>query len=141
MTAAARVRVIDASVVVRWFAPHGDAGDVIADRWLARVVARPGEHVVPDLLIYEVTAVLCRRLPDADAVTRAMRRLDRLAMRRVRPDPRLIGATARLAAGARVTGYDAAYLAVAEAFGGKWVTLDAAAARRCARTGLVELAR
>ena len=134
------IRVVDTSVAVRWFAPDGDASDAVADRILARVVSHPNKHVVPELFGYELLAVLCRRLADASAVTRAMRRLDRLAMRRVRQDPLLVEATARLALRHRLTGYDAAYLAVAEALGGRWVTLDAAAHRRASRTGLVELA-
>jgi predicted nucleic acid-binding protein len=135
------ITVVDASIAVRWFAPHGDADDAIADRVLARVIARPAAHVVPELFVYEVMAVLIRELADAPAVQRAMRRLDRLAMRRVRQDPQLVEAASRLAQRHRLTGYDAAYVALAETLGGRWLTLDARACVRLRGTTLGELAR
>ena len=52
------IRVVDASVAVRWFAPDGDATDAVADRILARVVSHPKEHVVPELLDFTRTGSL-----------------------------------------------------------------------------------
>jgi len=134
------IQVLDASIVVRWFAPEGDADDAVAERMLRQLARRSRDFVVPELLGYEVVAVLVRKLRSADLVARAMRRLDRFGLRRVRLDPPLVEATGRLALRFRVTGYDAAYLAVAEALGGRWLTLDAAAHARVVRSGLATLA-
>ena len=59
------IRVVDASIAVKWFAPDGDAGDAAAERVLHLVAANPRRFVVPELFAYEVLSVLCRRLPQA----------------------------------------------------------------------------
>ena len=66
------IRVVDASIAVRWFAPGRDASDDVAARVLFGVGARPREYAVPELFYYEVLTVLCRKLDDANAVTPLM---------------------------------------------------------------------
>ena len=126
------ISVVDVSVAVKWFAADGDPTDAVAERVLAEVVAQPRRFAVPELFFNELLAVLCRRLRQARDVTRALDRIDRLGIRRVRLDPRLVRRAVRLAFQRRVSGYDACYAALAEEIGGCWLTFDRAAHERLA---------
>jgi predicted nucleic acid-binding protein len=134
------IYVIDASIAVKWFAPDGNATDAAAERVLRRVIARPSGFVVPELFMYEVLSVLCRQLAQLADAKRAMQRLDRLGLRRVRPDAHLMEAATRLAYRRKLSGYDAAYAALAMEVKGRWLTLDETAHRRVDALGISELA-
>jgi predicted nucleic acid-binding protein len=134
------IRVLDASIAVKWFAPDGDAGDAVAERVLRDVAAAPTKYVVPELFVHEMLAVLCRRIPQASDAQRAVERLTRLGLRRVRVDEKLARATVRLAYQYRLTAYDATYAALAAELSGTWLTLDEAAHRRIEALGISTLA-
>jgi predicted nucleic acid-binding protein len=128
--------VVDASVAVKWFAPDGDTDDAAADRVLDDLAARPAGFTVPELFFHELFAVLCRRMRQARDVTQALDRANRLGMRRVRLDDRLVRRAARLAFDHRLGGYDACYAALALELRGEWLTFDRAAHDRIAALGI-----
>jgi predicted nucleic acid-binding protein len=131
---------LDASIAVKWFVPDGDANDAVAEQALRDVAAHPARYVVPELFVYEMLAVLCRRFKQASDAQRAMDRLTRLGLRRVRTDERLARTAIRLAYRHRLTGYDASYAALAVELPATWLTLDEEAHRRMEPVGISRLA-
>ena len=130
------IAVLDTSIAVKWFAPDGDAGDAVAERVLRDVVVHPRRFVVPELFFYEMTAVLCRRMRQAGDAYKAVSRLARLGLRRVRLDDRLLRRAIRLAYDHKLGGYDACFAALALDLGGVWLTLDHAAHQRLTALGI-----
>jgi predicted nucleic acid-binding protein len=134
------ILVLDASIAVKWFVADGNESDAVAERVLRDLASSPGKFVVPELFTYEMLAVLCKRLPQASDAQRAIDRLARLGIRRVRADEKLSRTAVRLAYRHRLTGYDAAYAALALELRGTWLTLDEAAHRRIEAAGISTLA-
>jgi len=133
------IAVLDASVAVKWFAPDGDSDDAVAESLLREVAAHPRRFAVPELFIYELLSVLCRRLRQARDVSIAVDRVGRLGIRRVRLDERLARRVARLAFERRLTGYDACYAALAFEIDGRWLTFDRAAHARVEALGICDI--
>src|SRR5206468_1836046 len=100
----------------------------------------PSRYVVPELFVHELLAVLCKRFKQASSTQRAMDRLARLGIRRVRTDEKLARTAIRLAYRHKLTGYDATYAALAVELPATWLTLDQEAHRRVAEAGLSRLA-
>ncbi len=117
--------VVDASVAVKWFLDEPESEAAI------RVVGAclDGDpHFVPELFYYEVVAVLARRHPRFPAwCDEGMRWLTELPLRRFALTPEQ---TPRLAEFVRagLTGYDAAYAALAADLDVPWLTFDRRAA-------------
>jgi predicted nucleic acid-binding protein len=133
------ISVLDASVAVKWFAPDGDGDDSVAEALLRAIAEHPRRFVVPELFVYEVFSVLCRRLRQARDVNSAVDRLVRLGIRRVRLDEALVRRAARLAYDRRITGYDACYAALAFELDGRWLTFDRAAHSRVEALGICDI--
>jgi predicted nucleic acid-binding protein len=120
--------VIDASVAVRWYLEEEQHPN--ADAVLERVIHHPEDFAVPELFAYEVLAVLMRLHPDPLSVyiTGFM--------------PIIQGGIIRYSMTENVaritcdygkkgmTGYDAAYLALADELNSIWLTFDAKAHQR-----------
>jgi predicted nucleic acid-binding protein len=132
--------VLDASIAVKWFTPDGDANDAVAARVLRDLSAQPSRYVVPELFIHEMLAVLCKRIKQASNAQRAMDRLTRLGLRRMRTDERLARTAIRLAYRHKLTGYDATYAALAVELPATWLTFDEEAHRRIAGAGISQIA-
>ena len=132
--------VLDASIAVKWFIADGDAGDAAAERILRDVALRPAKYVVPELFMYELLSVLCRRFRQVGDAQRAIARLGRIGLRRVRIDERLARTAVRLAYRHRLTGYDAAYAALATELSATWLTLDEKVHQRLESLGISRLA-
>jgi predicted nucleic acid-binding protein len=128
--------VLDASVAIKWCCPDGDEGDAAAERVLRRVVARPAVAIVPEVFMHELLAVLCRRMKQAGDAQRALDRIARLGLRRVRLDERLTRTAIRLAYRYRLSGYDACYAALAFDLHATWLTFDEKAHGRIASLGI-----
>lgn len=134
MPAAPETLVLDASVAAAWILPDeaDDACEAVLDL-LATVTAE-----VPDLFWHELRNILVtaerRGRLDTDGAGRALAQLRRLSIR-VAADP---GDAAVLgcARAHALTGYDAAYLALAERRGAMLATRDADLARAAGRVGL-----
>ncbi len=128
--------ILDPSVALKWFAPDGDVQDGVAERILREVVEHPARFAVPELFFHEMLAVLCRRMTQAKDASRAMDRLTRLGLRRIRLDDRLGRTAVRLAFRHRLSGYDACYAALALELNAAWLTFDQAAHDRIASAGI-----
>ncbi len=128
--------VLDASVAIKWFVAEDEPTQAAAVALLDDVVAGRITAAVPELFFYEVLAVLLRRGRTADEAGRAVHLVTALGLRRFPLDEELAAESARLAEEHRLTGYDAAYAALAESLGGRWATFDEEAHRRVASLGL-----
>jgi predicted nucleic acid-binding protein len=131
--------VLDASVAVKWFVREDPAADRAAEQQLARIVDGEDEAAVPELFFFEVLAVLVRRLPSAPDVALAMDALARLGLRRFALDKEIAEHAAGLSISHGLTGYDAAYVALASSLGATWVTFDAEAHHRIEALGVSAL--
>lgn len=122
--------VVDASVVLRWFVAQ--PGHEAAAGWLRRFIGEPDLLIAPDLLTFEVFGGLCRLQPRRDAgwATRAFDRFVRLGVRTLPTTATLFARSAELSRTLKIAGYDAVYLAHAEALSVRWLTADARALRR-----------
>lgn len=118
--------VIDASVAIKWFLVEPETPAAIR---VARAALEGGEvFAVPELFYYEVYAVVARRHADPERWAAAgMRWLFNLPLRRM---PMTIELAERMRAftASGLTGYDAAYAALARAHDGRWLTFDRKAA-------------
>ena len=133
--------VVDASVALKWVVPEVGAG---AARSLQRDWAERGVAVyAPDLLWSETANALWRRARGDDAVlgpsdARELFAVLRLAPLRSEPLDPLAGRALEIAVSADITAYDAAYVALAEAVGGRLWTADRALAGKLAGTEWAE---
>jgi predicted nucleic acid-binding protein len=122
--------VLDASVVVGWFTaqPHSRA----AEPWLHALVRDPRSIGVPDLLSFELLGALARvgaRQPEGWS-RRAYERFLALPLRPLATTRAIAGRALELSATLRIAGWDAVYLAHAEAAGVPWLTADRKVVRR-----------
>ncbi|MBI1859666.1 MAG: type II toxin-antitoxin system VapC family toxin [Deltaproteobacteria bacterium] len=122
------IRVIDASVAVKWFLNESDSGP--AREILREIGDTPRAFAVPELFYYEVYAVCMREHPKPELFAeKGMPILFNVPCTRVpmTNDLAMQGA-AFVAAG--LTGYDAVYAALTKQLEGIWITYDKAAAKR-----------
>jgi predicted nucleic acid-binding protein len=124
--------VLDASVVVCWFSPQPGADH--ASVWLERMVEDPDLFVAPDLLHFEVYGALARLQPARDSgwSRRAFARFVRLGIRTLPTPQALFDRALDLSRTLKIAGYDAIYVAHAEALGTEWLTADGRLLRRLA---------
>jgi predicted nucleic acid-binding protein len=116
--------LVDASVVLRWFVQQ--QGFEAAEAWLRRFIADPDLLLAPDLLRFEVHGGLARLSPRRDPgwSRRSFQRFERLGLRMLSTDAVLFDRALELAAELHIAGYDALYIAHAEALGVPWLTAD-----------------
>jgi predicted nucleic acid-binding protein len=114
--------VLDASVALKWYLPG--RGEDRADRVLQLLLEKPGQFTVPELFLYEVLTVLHRHHPRAHDIY--SRHVDRIVRSGVLRYPLTPGIVERIPffIGKGLTGYDAAYAALAQEMGGVWLTFD-----------------
>jgi len=122
--------VADASVILKWVLP-GEAGEEKAASLRAQHVAGARRIAVPVLLFYEVanTLALTERLP-ADAAREALLAIAGSQLVSYSPSVEDLQRAAELARQCRITAYDAAYIALAEALQCDFVTADARLANK-----------
>jgi predicted nucleic acid-binding protein len=120
--------VLDASVAVKWFIVEPDTKSALE---VARAVLRgDGPFFVPELFYYEVFSVTTKRTNAGVELTpRRMRWLADLPLRRVPLTPALADAMAPLVAKG-LSGYDAAYAALAKLTKSRWLTFDTRARKK-----------
>ena len=121
------IRVLDASVVVKWFVDEQGRDSALSI--LEEVVVRPRRFAVPALLWYELTHVLLRVTADLDSAGRKLARIMNLGMPSFGATAERSSRAFRLAKRTGLSGYDAHYVVLAEELEGRWVTFDARAAR------------
>ena len=107
-----------------------------ADAVLERLLSEPELFAVPELFFFEVLAVLSRTHPDYGRVyTEAFLPATESGMLRYPMTETLArGCAAFVASG--LTGYDAAYAALARELGGVWLTFDSEAHQAIAAAGV-----
>lgn len=124
--------VLDASVVIGWFAEQPHSPD--AEPWLLAIAGQPDLVVAPDLLWFEVHGALARLAGrgarGAAWAKQAFARFERLAIDRRSTDAACFARAMALATSLRIGGWDAIYLAHAEAVGAPWLTADTRVVRR-----------
>jgi predicted nucleic acid-binding protein len=130
--------VVDASVVLRWFVRQD--GHEAAEKWLRRFIADPDLLVAPDLLRFEVHGAMARLSPRRDPgwSQRSFERFNRLGLRMLSTDLTLFDRALQLSRQLKIAGYDALYVAHAEALGVPWLTADQRVLRRLRKDARVE---
>jgi predicted nucleic acid-binding protein len=131
--------VLDASVAAKWFLPEPEPGAAAAAAALEQVVAGALRPVVPELFFYEILAVITRAVAEPSAAARAVALLSGFGFDRVPLDPALAARAEEIARRHRISGYDAAYAALAESIGCAWWTFDREAHARLAPLGVSRL--
>ncbi len=121
------IRVVDASVATKWF--REEKGSDRAREYLFEIQERPEAFAVPELFFFEVHAVLLRLLEARD-VEEALQGLLKLGVRRYPMDEGLSHCACEIVSKFKLTGYDAAYAALAKLLRGKWLTFDGEAVSR-----------
>jgi predicted nucleic acid-binding protein len=128
------IYVLDASVAMRWYIPG--SGAERADRILRLLLDHPQRFALPELFLYEVLAVLHRHHAHAHEIYTD--HVWRIAGSGVLRYPLTPGIVERIPyfIGKGLTGYDAAYVALAQELNGIWLTFDSKAHERITGEGL-----
>ncbi len=119
--------ILDASVILKWYIkgyehPH-------ADFIMERLVEEPEIFAVPELFPYEILSVLYRHHPAAQKIfDQDINRILHSGILRY-PMTENIYTRADRFIKAGLTGYDAAYAALAEELDARWLTFDSKAHR------------
>lgn len=117
--------VIDASVALRWFIKECEHPNALSV--LEAVVDEPCLFAVPELFAYEVLSVLYRHHPHASTVyAHDVDRILSSGLLRYPMTGQIYNRAERFIT-IGLTGYDAAYVALAEELEGVWLTFDSAA--------------
>ena len=114
--------IIDASVALRWYL--ADEFHDNAEAILDRLISSPEQFAVPELFAFELLAVLLRVHPNPlRTYTSGVIPLLQSGLLRY-PMTENIARRAHLLSHLGLTGYDAAYAALAEELEGLWLTFD-----------------
>ena len=117
--------MLDTSVLLRFLAHHPDAEQPAADDLLGSWLRGEVVLVLLDLSVYECVNVLVRRMRmEADEVAAVVRRLFDLGFSMRHIGEALAVGTARLAATTALSGYDAAFVALADDLEAPLITAD-----------------
>ena len=117
--------MLETSVLLRFLVHNPDAEQSAADDLLASWVRGEVVLVVLDLSVYECVHVLVRRMRMKAAEAAAVvRRLFDLGFGMHHVDEPLAVGTARVAATTALSGYDAAFVALADELGAPLITAD-----------------
>jgi predicted nucleic acid-binding protein len=129
--------VIDASLAVKWFLD--DEAHPNADAILCRLIDHPESFAVPELFCFEVYAVLCRIHPSGHRVfiKGMIPILNGGIFRRPMTENLARQATRYVLKG--LSGYDAAYAALAHEMKGMWLTFDDKAHQCLLKEGISHL--
>jgi len=131
------VRVIDASVAIKWFVR--EEGHERALALLEEILRSPGSFAVPELFYFELAHVFHRALPEpSDAQVSLLERVTTFGIQRFALTPPLLSEIRTLQQG-HLSGYDAAYVGLAKLLRGKWITCDKKAHAAVAELRLSEL--
>ncbi len=119
--------VLDASVAIAWFLEQEHSAS--ARRAAEAILRGSVSAVVPELFFYEVLAVLGRKHPDFGSwCNTGLTWLMDAPIARVAMSAD-IGRAMQPLVDSGLTGYDAAYAAVAKMTGARWLTFDTRARR------------
>ncbi|MBI4366491.1 MAG: type II toxin-antitoxin system VapC family toxin [Deltaproteobacteria bacterium] len=120
------IRIIDASVAIKWFVKQEEGADR-ALCLLDEIRVSVDAFAVPELFFDEMLHVLCKILPTEALVQSYMEALQDLGLHRLGNGRQTIATAIRLAKRHHLSGYDAVYAANAQLVQGVWITADAEA--------------
>jgi len=116
------VRVIDASVAIKWFVQ--EPGSNRALDILKEVLEKPERFVVPELFFFELANIVNRLFPKLSELQQnLLNQLLNLGIQRFSMSAELLDGIKLFQANG-LSGYDAAYVALAKSVNGKWITFD-----------------
>lgn len=131
------VRIVDTSVAIKWFVI--EEGRESALSILAEMVHDPSSFAAPELFFFELAHLFHRLLPQAtDEQQNLLGQVFTLGIPRFSLTHELLVAVLRFQR-LGLSGYDAAYVALAEDLKGKWLTFDARAHAQISAFNLSEL--
>ena len=122
------VEIIDASIGIKWFIE--EEGQQTAFEILEKAIEKPNSFAVPELFYFELAHVLNRVLGKLNnSQKRLYEKTIHLGIQRIPMSPELHKSICEFQA-MGLSGYDAAYVAVAKNMSGTWLTFDAKAHKR-----------
>jgi predicted nucleic acid-binding protein len=127
------VEVVDASVAIKWFVD--ESGRQQALEVLHHVLSKPDKFFVPELFYFELAHVLRKVVTIGPREQHLFEKLLALPLGRM-PMNQNIFLAAQKFQDLGLSGYDAAYVAVAQIVGGCWLTFDEKAHAKVAHLGL-----
>jgi len=131
------VRIIDTSVAIKWFVLEPGRDRALAV--LAEILASPSHFAVPEIFYFELAHVFHRCLPDPSEEQLALlARVVTLGIQRFSMTPALLSEI-QLVQRLGLSGYDAAFVALAKLLQGRWITCDRRAHAKVARLELSEV--
>ncbi len=131
------VRVIDASVALKWFLLEEGRDRALA--LLEEVLKDPPGFAVPELFYFELAHVFNRAVPEPGPMqSELLQQVMVLGIQRFAMTPDLLQEVSSLQR-LGLSGYDAAYVALAKLVEGQWVTFDRRAHEQIAHLGLSQI--
>lgn len=122
------VTVVDASVAIKWFVR--EPGQEVALTVLLEMLAKPKRFAVPELFFFELVHVFHRLIPQPPPQqVQVLHTVLDCGLPRFAMTPTLATAVQKLQ-GMGLSGYDAAYVALARELSGTWLTCDEKAHHR-----------
>jgi predicted nucleic acid-binding protein len=126
------VRVIDTSVAIKWFVE--EKGSEIALRILTDALERPEGFAVPELFFFELAHVFNRLFPSPTQEQCALlESVMDFGIARFNMTGELLRGVRRFQK-LGLSGYDAAYVALADQLDGQWITFDSRAHQMIRKT-------
>lgn len=131
------VLVIDASVAIKWFTQ--EPGRDQALEILQELFIQPNRFAVPELFFYELANVFHKVLPKANLAQ--LSALEEFLAIEIPRYPLTLDLFPELRKFQKkgLSGYDAAYVALAKMLKGQWLTFDSKAHRKIVRLGFSKL--
>ncbi len=127
------VRIIDASVALKWFLLEEGRDRALV--LLEELLTTPADFAVPELFYCELAHVFHRSIPDPSPVQiELLQQVLVLGIQRFAMTPPMLNEMRGLQR-LGLSGYDAAYVALAKLLEGQWVTFDRRAHERIAHLG------
>jgi len=131
------VRIIDASVAIKWFVDEHDREKAI--QILEEIINNPTNFAVPELFYFELAHIFNRLIINpSDIQLELLSQIAILGFHRFSATPALLIEIRRFQK-LGLSGYDAAYVGLARMTKGKWITFDRQAHEKIAHLKLSEV--
>jgi predicted nucleic acid-binding protein len=116
------IEIPDVSLAIKWFLDEKDSEEALTI--LESILDSPENYVVPELFFYELNHVLNRTQGKVTSIQK--KQIDlllNLSWKRFSLTPDILKITHKFQ-GLGLSGYDSAYVALAEYINGVWITYD-----------------
>jgi len=114
--------ILDTSVIAKWFLEEEDTEKALKIR--DRYVRGEINIEIPDLLLYELANVLMYKGYTGEEIKKAIKSIYDMGFLIISPSPVVMDLATEIALKARITIYDATYVALAHYFDTEVVTAD-----------------